>query len=435
MAGFFYALAQTVLPAGRPGRYLARGWLSQALWFSPHHDRARAYLDYLQGVRAMEAGDPDEALRLLRRAAKALPADPAVLLDAGVAMTIGGEWQAAESTLSGLLRDHPRRMRGERQLWFALAWSQLRLGRARAALETARQAAEAGSGTPGLHLVVLLAQLSATGALDAPALARLLRTQPALLTNVLEYAEQAAESQQASRADLLLSALPPDLLPHGLRLIAASALNGDRLEAARWALARWEATGADPARRLVLESELRLREQQPAAAVAAARAALEQQPGSAAAEEQLGEALLLSGRLEEAYGPFVEALAAGSPSALAAGVVALHLLEEGRHQDARQVFRRGRVGGALGCALAHAASGRLLLEAGNLPEALALATQSWQAYQDLPGWAGQPAARDLALSALQRLLDDWLLAAEQTGHVEDLPRARKLRREVAASRS
>jgi Flp pilus assembly protein TadD len=274
-----------------------------------------------------------------------------------------------------------------------------------------------------------------TSALDAPSLARLLRSQPALLTNVLEYAEQAAESQQAARADLLLSALPPDLLPHGLRLIAASALNGDRLEAARWALSRWEGTGVEPARRLVLESELRLREQKPAEAVAAAQAALEQQPGSAAAEEQLGEALLLSGRVVEACEHFVEALAGGSPSALAAGVVALHLLEEGRHQEARQVFRRSRVGGALGCALAHAASGRLLLEAGNLPEALALATAAWQAYQDLPAWAGQPAARDLALSALQRLLDDWLVAAEQAGHVEDLPRARKLRREVADGRS
>ena len=221
----FYSLAQWTLPGGRLGRAMSRLLLRRSLAFAPHRERTHAYLNYLQGVQAMERGDPETALRLLRRAARALPGDPAVRLDAAVALTISGKWDTAETALLKLLQEHPQRMSGERQLWFALAWSQLRLGRHTQALQTARQAAEAGVGTPHLRLVTLLAELAATGTLEADRLSALLRSQPSLLGNVLEFAEQLAATRRIPRADSLVRSLPPNLLPHSLRLLATSALN------------------------------------------------------------------------------------------------------------------------------------------------------------------------------------------------------------------
>lgn len=435
LSRIFYVLAQGALLAGRPGRFFARAWLRQSLALSPHDERARGYLDYLQGLSAMEGGDPDEAVRLLRRAAKALPRDPAVQLDAGVALAISGEWQAAESALGRLLQEQGKRVEGEPQLWFALGWSQLRLGRAAQAVETVRRAAALGLGTPELRLLAVLAKFAATGSLDQEALARLLRTRPRLLPTLLQFIEQVAEEGKTSRAEELLSALPAGTLPPTLRLLAASALHANLPHAAQWALQKWEANGQQPSARLVLQSELHLRKGELGPAVTAARQALAAGPNQALAEEQLGEALLLAGNREEAFAHLTEAVALGSPSALAAGYVALRLVEEGRHKEARALFRVQRTGTELGCALADAASAWLVMADGNLPKGLALATRAWQEYRRVPQWANTAVVAELMTSNLLRLLETGIASAEKSGREELLGQARKLRRDILQSRS
>lgn len=445
-AELFYGLGQLVLPGGRLGRALARYFLHCCLALNPGHERARGYREYLYGVLAVEHGDSDEGLRLLRRAARALPQDPAVALDAGVALAICGQYEAAASTLSRLLQEHPRRLSGERQLWSALAWSHLRLGDYQQALETARAAAAAGCASAQLRLVTLFADLARGGGLETGALAGLLRSHVRLLPNVLEFAEQMAEAGKPGLADQVLGALPPDLQAHGLRLIASSSIHGRRWQAARWALARLQTFARERASYLVLKSELHLHQQDFAEALAAAEQAVvvaQAEPGGprgqrmgtglGAAEEQLGEVLLVMGRSEEAFPHFVRALAEGSLSALAGGAVALRLVEQGRIQEARQVFRFSRRGAELGVAYAHLATALILREEGQLGEALNLAELSWEAYRDLPAWAAQPAVRETLSTYLRRLAQDLAARAEAASQPDLLSRARRLLRNLDRS--
>jgi tetratricopeptide (TPR) repeat protein len=440
LAGFHYALAQLVLPGGRPGRWLAGFFLRQALFFNPRHDRAVGYLNYLDGVRSMERGEPDEALALLRRAMRALPEDPAVALDAGVAMTIAGEHEAAVTTLSRLLGAHQRRMAQEPQLWFALAWSQTRLGQYQRALQTAQEAVAARAVAPGLRLTAALARVGAGEPAEPPVVRALLRHHPRLLSNVLEFTEQMAEAGQTAAAEALLEALPADLRPTGARLVALSSLHRESLPAARWAADRFSALVGRHPQALVLESQLRAQEGNLPAAVKAAQEALAAAPAAAAqppapgmtaaAEAQLGEALLLSGREEEAYRHFVEALSHGSPSALAGGVVALHLLAEGRGEDARKVFRMERLGADLGLAYAHAATALVLLDGGRVAEALALAEQSLEAFRALPPWAAPPPVVRALTAALTGAGQACLRQAQATGPDELAQRAQRLLRRL-----
>lgn len=432
LGALFYALGQGVLPAGRFGRALARQFLRQSLTFSPQHHRARSYLDYLLGVRDMEGGDPQAALPLLRRAAKALPADAAVRLDAAIVMTACGEYQSAEAEFNRLLQEHPRRVRNEPQLWFALAWSQLRLGQYSRCEATARRGAEAGAATVQLRLAALLAGFGNGTALDEEGLQQVLNTRPQLLPHLLEFVEQLVESHQASLASQLLQALPAAIQPDCLRLLAGSALNSERLEVARWALHRWKDSGASPVERLVLASELHLHEGRFKEAIALAREAVSMDSASARAQERLGEALLLGARLDEAYPAFEAALQGGSSSSLAAGVLALRLLEQGDLTGARSLFRSQRRGGALGCALANAATASLRLQEDRLPESLRCANLAWEQFSEQPSWGRQPVVCDLLTDALLHLLEA-LLARGTLLRKADLDNARELRENILSS--
>ncbi len=441
LADLFYGLGQLALPGGRIGRAMARYFLHRCLSLNPGHERAQGYRDYLYGVWAVERGDPDAGLRLLRRAARALPQDPAVALDAGVALAICGQYEAAATTLSRLLQEHPHRLSGERQLWSALAWSHLRLRNYQQALETARAAATAGCASAQLRLVTLFANLACGDGFEAGVLAGLLRSHVRLLPNVLEFAEQMAEDDRPGLADQVLGALPADLQAHGLRLIASSSIHGRRWRAARWALARLQTFARERVAYLVLESELYLHEQQfPQALAAAEQAVAQAEPSTArgqrtgsglgAAEEQLGEVLLVMGRSEEAFPHFVRALAEGSLSALAGGAVALRLVEQGRIQEARQVFRFSRRGAELGVAYAHLATALILLEEGQTGEALNLTELAWEAYRDLPAWAAQPSVRETLSTYLRRLAQDLAERAEAASQPDLLTGARRLLRNL-----
>ena len=435
LAGFLYSMGQLVLPAGRPGRALARLYLRLALFFNPRHDRALGYLDYLSGVQQMERGDPEEALRSLRRAMRALPDDPAVALDAGVAMTIAGEHEAALNTLGRLLTAHHRRMSQEPQLWFALAWSHTRLGRYSQALEVTRQAAAARAVSPGLRLTAALARLGSTASLETDVVRGVLRGHPRLLPSVLEFIEQLAETGKSAAAEDLLETLPAELRPRGLRLIVLSSLNRDSLPAARWALDHLLAAAGRSSDALLLESELRLHEGNLPAAVKTAREALTEARSpvaTAAAEEQLGEALLVSGKEEEARAHFAQALSLGSASALAGGVVALGLLAQGKVQDAQSVFLLARQGTEFGVAYAHAATALVLLETAHLPEAVSLLEQAGEAFHALPAWAAQPPVSKTLTATLTSACRQALTNARSTGDDALTKRAQRLLRRLTA---
>lgn len=430
LGAFFYAVAHLVLPGGRPGRCLARFFLRQSLLFRPRDESAWGYSDYLSGILLLERGTPEEGLRLLRRATKALPQDPAVALDTGVAMTMGGEYEQAVRLLERLLRDY-QRMASEQQLWFALAWSHLRLGHFTRAPQVAEQAATAAGGTAQLHLVSLLGRLVTTGVLEQQALRGLLQSRPRLLPQILEFTEQLAASGKTGAAQQLLQALPEDIRSRSLRLLIISALNGELLPAARWALNQLTSTAGEAPAYLVLESELHLREGNLPWALAVSERAVKLSEGKQAeAQEQCGEVLLLQGRAAEAYPHFVEALALGSTSALAGGVVALHLVEEDRWEEAHQVFRMERRGPALDCAYAHCATGLIQLHEGDLPEAVKLAQWAWDEYRALPDWAAQPAVREQLREVIAKLTEGCLTPAEEAGNEEVAAQARKLQQKM-----
>lgn len=427
---FFYGVAQLVLPAGRLGRCLARFFLRQSLFFRPRHEPAWGYSDYLTGILRLERGAPEEGVRLLRRATKALPQDPAVALDAGVAMTICGEYEGAVRLLEKLLSQHDR-MASERQLWFALAWSHLRLGHYTRAPQIAEEATAAAGGTAQLHLVSILGRLVTTSTLEQQALRGLLRSRPQLLSHVLEFTEQLAASGKTVAAEQLLQVLPEDIRSRSLRLLVSSALNGDLLEVARWALDQLTSTGAEAPAYLVLESELHLRQGDLPQALDCAERAVESSPGNeAGAQEQLGQVLLLLGRAAEAYPHFVEALARGSASALTGGMVALRLIEQDRFEEARKVFRVERRGTELGCAYAHCAAGLVQLHEADLEEAVKLAQWAWDEYRALPDWAAQPAVRQQLTEVLSGLIEGCLTQAQEAGNEEVAARARKLQQKM-----
>jgi len=404
---FFYGVAQLVLPAGRLGRCLARFFLRQSLFFRPRHEPAWGYSDYLTGILRLERGAPEEGVRLLRRATKALPQDPAVALDAGVAMTICGEYEGAVRLLEKLLSQYDR-MASERQLWFALAWSHLRLGHYTRAPQIAEEATAAAGGTAQLHLVSILGRLVTTSTLEQQALRGLLRSRPQLLSHVLEFTEQLAASGKTVAAEQLLQVLPEDIRSRSLRLLVSSALNGDLLKVARWALDQLTSTGAEAPAYLVLESELHLRQGDLPQALDYAEQAVELSPGNEAdAQEQLGQVLLLLGRAAEAYPHFVD-----------------------RFEEARKVFRVERRGTELGCAYAHCAAGLVQLHEADLEEAVKLAWWAWDEYRALPDWAARPGVKQQLTEVLSGLIEGCLTQAQEADNEEVAARARKLQQKM-----
>ena len=416
LGAFFYAMAQLVLPLGSLGRRLACSFLGRSLAFRPHEAAARGYLDYLSALSLVEHGEAEAGLRLLRRAERALPRDPAIALDNGVTMAICGEYAPAATHLQHLLGQHPRVAR-EPHLWFALSWSQLRSGQPSKALESVRQAAGHVPMSPRLQLVHALASAQTGGRLEPASVLRVLRAQPSLLPQLLEFTEHLAASGKPGLAGELVAGLPSDLQRRGVRLIALSALNSESLAAAHWAVDQLGRLGPPESGDLVLQSGMQLRRGDLASALELARQAAELGHGqSAAAEAQWGEALLWAGQAAEAAAHLERALTLGSLSALVGGVVALRLLDEGQLAEARRVFRRERRGDALGCTYAHCATAHIRLAEGDLPEAARLLEAAWREYGALPGWTvSYPGHADLG-TRMRQLASVCEAAAREAGN-------------------
>ncbi len=399
MGWLAYGLAQAALPLGSIGQAVARPLLSVLVQLQPRNSWARAYYDYVQALHMFPRGQTDEALKLLHRAHRTAPDDEALHLDWAVALTMAGRYDQAIGALEQLGKDSEGLLH-EEQYWSALGWAYLRTGRFPLAQNAAKQAAENGVATGEMRLIMSLALLGEQGWMDGAGVSDILKKQPRSLGMVLEFIYYLASIGKRSEAEKLLAAVPEAIRPRGWRIVAQHCLDEDDTTCAQWALAKLNSLDPGSPTSLLLGCEVAARADNWAAAVAGAEQAVTHQPANLDVLETAGRIMALAGERETAFRYMTEALAKGSRDALAGGVVALHLLEEARVADARLVFRVRRTGDELACLYGHTAMAWLLQIEEKPREALALAAQAYDFWQQLPAWAMTEAARQSILPRL-----------------------------------
>ena len=404
LAALCFSTAHACLYFGRMGNRMAMWMLTLTLRFNPRHHRARAWHGYLDALSAMQSGDTEGAVKLLRDAINEAPGETPIRTNLGIALTMLGRYQEAIHVLRGVLKETAD-TRQDVQVWRALAWCLLRTGQLDGAVDVLAEANDLGLRAPELALLAELCLL-ARGSAKAPRgkaapeaddpgrLAHLIRSRPRMLPLTLEFAEHEAAAGRLAVTRQIVTRLPEHLRAASLRLMADSRLNADDANTAATLVNLLQELLPGDASLGLLRSELALRRGQYDAAVQGALAAAEADPNSARALHQLGLSLLHTGQPAEAGRQFALAMAAGSGSALAGGVVALQLIEQGKTADARKVFIKARSGDALGCAYAHTAQALLFADESNWREFERLADWADQEFADIP-----PALRDAAVTA------------------------------------
>ena len=367
-----YRLAHLMLLFGASGRPVARPLLAGAIRLQPDNRRARAYYDHSQALRLFPRGETKEALKLLKRAHRALPDDDAVCLDWGIALTMAGHYDQAIGVLEQLTKDSERAAR-EQQLWSALGWAYLRTGRLPLAQITVKQAAEYGVTTLEMQLIMSLSLLGEQGWVDKLTVRGILGKRPHCLGMVLEFAFCLAQLGKRAEARKIVEAVPEDTRQRAWRIIARHSLNENDVATAQWALAQSSGPEPDPAAGLLLVCEVAARHGSLAKAVESAHQAVTDRPHDPEVLAAAGRVMVLAGERNKAFEYMTTALANGSRHALAGGVVALHLLERGRPEDAKSVFAVQRTGDELDCVYAHTATAWLLQTRDEPVEAVALA--------------------------------------------------------------
>ncbi len=401
LGAILYWLAQGLLPLGRLGRLTARRLLAAVVWLEPGHQNARAYYDYLQALHIFARGETEEALRLLRRAHRAVPDDETLHLDWAVALTMAKQYERAIDVLEQL--GSGERARTELQFWNALGWSYLRTGRFPAAEATAKQAGEYGVASLELRLIRSLALAGEEGWVNKDGIADVVNKRPRTLGMLLEFAYYIATIGKRTEAENLLAALPADIEPRSWRIVTQHSLNADDVETAQWSLQKLGELVPDSVDGLMLGCEIALRQGQMAEAVDKAHRAVAEKPDELEILETAGRVMVLAGQREEAFRYMTSALAEGSRDALAGGVVALYMLVQERLDDARSVFRVQRSGDELACLYAHTATAAVLKAEGDLTKALALAQQAWGFWDEMPQWSKTEAVRRDIVSWLTQI--------------------------------
>jgi len=401
LGAVLYWLAQGLFPLGRLGRATARPLLSAVLWLVPGHPKARAYYDYLQALRIFPRGQTEEALKLLRRAHRAVPDDETLHLDWAVALTMANQYERAIDVLEQL--GSGEQARTELQFWTALGWSYLRTGRFPAAEAAAKQAREYGVTSTELRLIRSLALAGEDGWVNKDGIADAVNKRPRALGMLLEFAYYIASIGKRTEAEDLLAALPADNRPYAWRIVTQHSLSAGDVETAQWSLQKLGQLVPDSVDGLMLDCEIALRRGKMTEAVDKAHRAVAAQPDKLEVLETAGRVMVLAGQREEAFRYMTSALAEGSRDALAGGVVALHLLAQKRLADARSVFRVQRSGDELACLYAHTATAAVLKAEDDLTKALALAQQAWEFWDEMPQWARTEAVRQDIVSSLTEI--------------------------------
>ena len=393
LAALCFATAEGFLIFGRWGNRLASGTLRLTLRLNPRHHRARAWLGYLDAVNATQRGDAEGAVKLLREAINEAPGETPIRTNLGIALTMLGRHQEAIHVLRGVLKETAD-TRQDVEVWRALAWCLLRTDQLDSAANVLSEADALGLRAPELTLLSELCMLARWGVKtsrgkSAPAddpgrLGGLIRSRPRMLPLTLEFAEHEAAAGRIAVTRQIATRLPENLRAASLRIMVDSRLNADDEVTAASLMGLFQELLPGDASVGLLRSELALRQGQYEAAAQAALVAAEADPSNPRGLHQLGLSLLYAGQTAEAGRQFALAMAAGSASALAGGVVALQLIEQGKTADARKVFVKERSGDALACAYAHTAQALLLADEGNWREFERLAAWSDQEFADLP---------------------------------------------------
>ena len=408
-----YRLAHLILLFGPSGRAAARPLLAGAIRLQPDNRRARAYYDHSQALRLFPRGETAEALKLLKRAHRAVPDDEIVHLDWGIALTMAGHYDQAIGVLEQLGKDGERAVH-EQQLWSALGWAYLRTGRLPLAQTTAKQATEYGVATPEMQLIMSLSLLGEQGWIDKATIRGILGKRPHCLGMVLEFAFCLAQLGKRTEAQKLVKALPEGMQPRAWRIIARHSLNEDDAATAQWALTQFSGPEPDPAASILLVCEVAARDGSLAGAVASAHRATADRPDDAEVLAAAGRVMVLAGEREKAFQYMTTALANGSRDALAGGVVALHLLERGQVEDAKSVFAIQRTGDELACVYAHTATAWLLQARDELAEAVALAARACDMWDELPAWMATEAVRTEIIPRLIDVAESAEIAADES---------------------
>lgn len=404
IADLLYTQAQWLLSLGRWGMVHAYRMLRLTVALRPSHPQAPHWLQYLRGRIALERGEPERALELLREAARALPDVPDIKLNLGLASTMAGKHDQAISTLERAMKETSNPVPEE--VWGSLAWSYLRSGRPSRARETCRRAFEAGTRSSRLDLIRTLAAGVDVGTLAVSEVQDLLHRVPQGGVLLLDYARMQAHDGRHKLARAAISAFPTESQARAFNIIAHASLNEDDPETAAWAIEqilRAKDESFLPEATL-LRSEVYLRRGDFADALAQARKAANLDPQSGRPHEAAGRALLLMGQWDEAVQEMIEALHSGQASALGAGVAALAALATGDLDAARGVFLAERSGDGLGLVASHCAQSLLLATENDVPTALQLAQWAINELLALPAWARQPAVLSHFGNAIRQAL-------------------------------
>lgn len=390
-----YSQARWALSLGRSGLPHAYRLLrlSCALW--PRHPQACQWLGYLRGRIALESGHPQQAIELLREANRVLPEAPAVRASLGLAYTMAGQDEQAIPALERALKDDP--IAAGEAVWAALAWSYLRSGRAVKAREVCLRAAELEIRSPRLDLLHRLANGVELSSLPVLELRELVKTVPESASLLLDYARLQAQEGRHRLARAAVSVLPDDQEARAYSIISHASLNVNDPVTAAWAAEQILRTGDEQycPEAALLRSEVSLRRGDTQEAIAQARRGLESDPQQGRLREQLGRALLVEGKWDEAGVEMSAALQTGQAGALAAGVVALAAPQTNNATPA--VPLGSRPADQLTSVVVTTAQALNLASQGRPDEALALVETALGELNALPVWArSQPVVARLA---------------------------------------
>jgi tetratricopeptide (TPR) repeat protein len=404
-AGMLYDQARWVMGLGRPGMVHAYRLLRLACALWPSHPEACHWLSYLRGRMAIEHGQPEQAVELLRAADKALPNNHAIRADLGLAYTMAGKHEQAISIFERLLKEDPTQAREE--VWSSLAWSYLRTGRAPKTREVCYRAEENGIRSLRLDLLHRLATGVGLGSLPVNEVRELLAAIPQSLSLLLEYARLQAQDGRHRLARTAVSAMPEDEEARAYSIIARASLNEDDTKTAQWSADQILRTRDERyfAEALLLRSEVALRRGDAEEAISQARRALETGEAEGKAREQLARALLLQGDWDQAVAESIKALQSGNAGALAAGVAALAALEAGDTVAAHGLFLAERYGDGLACAISSAAQTEIFTAEDDTEQAVQAAGWALDELSKLPQWAENQALRQRLLAAVAHAVE------------------------------
>jgi len=426
LAHLCFRQARIWLTLGRlgwaPASLLLR--LAHVLW--PHHPDVLPWLRFLDGIAALQQGQPERALSLLLEAEQRLPPQLGVSTEIGLAHAMAGHYEQAISVLERAICEENAGKRAD--VWSALAWAYLCTGHATQAFEACLRAAQAKVHSPRLNFLSRLAMGVKIGSLSREEIRQALYRVPEASLLLLEYARKQAQEGRKQLACQAIAAFPEDEQQRAWTILFQASLNEEDCATASWALTQLEQQAATEkaAEMALLQAELALHQNQLQQAIECVQQALGAQPPCARTHEQAARVFLLAGQWEKAVDEAIQALHTSEAGALAAGVAALAALEAGDIESARSLFIAQRRGDGLARAMAYTAQAWLFFKKRSYSQALQLAQWAIREIAGLPAWA----AKKTVITRLQKNLQKVLHSLRDGGEEMQRQEAERLLRQL-----